>query len=585
MKRARELAGMDERTAAKELGVRRRHLRAVEAGRKEPSSDLMSRAVAAYGGANLVLPQRQDLVRPEEPDVLVVGSRRVPIDLARHDNRTLLVGYVAAVRAERGLEPKAAVSFRNNDVVTLSKVLDLGDADLVRELRSVAGMNGVAARRTAQALVLTGLCVLAAGGATLSSSRSAPSSVEGRTVAAAEGIGLPASSPFATVSAESSADHGDGGSDTVDDSTPSARSEDRSSRVAQARSAGPVLWTVGASAMGTDQDEADDAGGAEATGGDQVGIPESSDPGSETLHGRVERRRGRPRRPTRRRRQKKADEEAAAKKKADEEAAAKKKADEEAAAKKKAEAEAARRRRRRRRRKKKAEAEAARKQKAEEAAKKKAEAEAARKQKAEEAAKKKAEAEAARKQKAEEAAKKKAEAEAARKQKAEEAAKKKADGGGGAEAEGGGGGEEEGGRGGGAEAEGGGGGEEEGGRGGGAEAEGGGGGEEEGGRGGGAEAEGGGGGEEEGGRGGGAEEGRRRRRRRRRMRKRRPRRRPTRRRREEEGRRRRPRRRRPTRRRRPRRRPTTRPRRRRPTRRRRPGRRPTEQQAEAQEEG
>ena len=453
MKRARELAGMDERTAAKELGVRRRHLRAVEAGRKEPSSDLMSRAVAAYGGAKLVLPQRQDLVRPEEPDVLVVGSRRVPIDLARHDNRTLLVGYVAAVRAERGLEPKAAVSFRNNDVVTLSKVLDLGDADLVRELRSVAGMNGVAARRTAQALVLTGLCVLAAGGATLSS-RSAPSSVEGRTVAAAEGIGLPASSPFATVSAESSADHGDGGSDTVDDSTPSARREDRSSRVAQARSAGPVLWTVGASAMGTDPDQVDDAGGAEATGGDQVGIPESSDPRSgpstdgssdDAAAKKADEEAAAKKKADEEAAQKKADEEAAAKKKADEEAAAKKKADEEAAkkkadeeaakkkadaeaaAKKKADEEAARKQKAEEAAKKKADAEAARKQKAEEAAKKKAEAEAARKQKAEEAAKKKAEAEAARKQKAEEAAKKKAEAEAARKQKAEEAAKKKAD--------------------------------------------------------------------------------------------------------------------------------------------------------------
>jgi hypothetical protein len=102
--------------------------------------------------------------------VLVVGHERIPVDPTRPDDRELLSSYVAAIRRQRGLGPGDPVTFRAADVAALAGVLDLTGDDLEPALRTAAGMNGPGARRTAQRLVLTALCVLAAGGATFAGS-------------------------------------------------------------------------------------------------------------------------------------------------------------------------------------------------------------------------------------------------------------------------------------------------------------------------------------------------------------------------------------------------------------------------------
>ena len=167
LRRARELADMDDRAAARALGLSRRQLHRIEAGGTEVSPDLIDRAVSEYGSDRFELPDRQDLVHPDDPGMLRVGTERIPFDPVLDGNRTVLVRYLAAVRRQRGLAPDDLVEFRATDLAALAGVLDLTADDLDRELSTLAGLDGAGSRHTVRMLVLTGLCVLAAGGATL----------------------------------------------------------------------------------------------------------------------------------------------------------------------------------------------------------------------------------------------------------------------------------------------------------------------------------------------------------------------------------------------------------------------------------
>jgi len=183
------------------------------------SADLVNRAVEAYGGSGFTLPERQDLIRPSEPGSMVIGTERVSLDLLRHDNRTLLIQYLTVVRRQRGLGKKDAVVFRAADLVALANVLDLTDDDLEQELLALAGMTGNAARRTAQLLVLTGLCVLAAGGATLGSRSSVRTSDLMASGAGAErvvSVGTAPSTAVADRSLRSNPDRDDGHAGSVE---------------------------------------------------------------------------------------------------------------------------------------------------------------------------------------------------------------------------------------------------------------------------------------------------------------------------------------------------------------------------------
>lgn len=163
MRRARELAELDLTAGALAVGVRRRELRAVERGRREIDPSLVERAVDAYGGDDLHLPPRRDLVGPSDPEHLVVGEERIRIDPGRADDVGLLVGYVAAVRRQRGLGPEEAVPFRSHDLVQLAAVLDLSREDLEGRLSEIAGLGGAPARRSVRMLVLTGLSLALQG--------------------------------------------------------------------------------------------------------------------------------------------------------------------------------------------------------------------------------------------------------------------------------------------------------------------------------------------------------------------------------------------------------------------------------------
>ncbi len=163
MRRARELAGMDRASAAHAVGIGRRDLRAIERDRRPADGEVLERVLQAYGGTGLDLPPRQDLVRANEPGVLVIGDERVQVDPFRSSDEPVLVDYVAAVRRQRGLGESDVVRFRSNDLVQLAAVLDLGSDRLEAQLQRIAGLERDPAVRAARTLVLTGLAMALAG--------------------------------------------------------------------------------------------------------------------------------------------------------------------------------------------------------------------------------------------------------------------------------------------------------------------------------------------------------------------------------------------------------------------------------------
>lgn len=166
MRRARELAGMSRGAAAERVGIARRELREIERGHAAPSVDVLDRALTVYGGDDLVLPPRQDLVHPTDPHLLVVGHDLVRVDPFRDDDSQVLADYVAAVRRQRRLTDHAEVRFRAHDLVQLANVLDLTAADLEVRLAEATGTGSDPAHRAARLLVLTGLAMALAGATT-----------------------------------------------------------------------------------------------------------------------------------------------------------------------------------------------------------------------------------------------------------------------------------------------------------------------------------------------------------------------------------------------------------------------------------
>lgn len=166
LRRARELSGMRERSAAKSLGVRRSQLRAWESGADTPDTDELARLVDLYS-ADLaqVWPDRQPLLSATEPGVLIVGDERVELFLepgAPVDNRTVLQRYLAAVRRQRGETSDARVDLRAADIDSLATVLNLADADLENQLADLLDLTPAGARFTARAMMVGGLSALAA---------------------------------------------------------------------------------------------------------------------------------------------------------------------------------------------------------------------------------------------------------------------------------------------------------------------------------------------------------------------------------------------------------------------------------------
>ncbi len=157
---------MRERSAAKAVGVRRTQLRAWESGTELPDADELARLVELYS-ADLaqVWPDRQPLLSPTEPGVLIVGDERVELFLEPGrpiDNRTVLMRYLAAVRRQRSEATDTRVELRAADIDSLATVLDLSDVDLERQLAELLDLTPAGARFTARAMMVGGLTAIAA---------------------------------------------------------------------------------------------------------------------------------------------------------------------------------------------------------------------------------------------------------------------------------------------------------------------------------------------------------------------------------------------------------------------------------------
>lgn len=172
LRRARELSGMHERAAARALGVRRSRIRDWESGAVAPDADELSRAIALYSAdLDSIWPDRQPLVSPEEPGVLVVGDERIDVRIDPEltpdgvtfvDNRVVLTRYLAAVRRQRGLGATDPVELRANDIASLASVLDLEDGRLESELAELLDLTPAGARWTTRAMVVGALMAVAA---------------------------------------------------------------------------------------------------------------------------------------------------------------------------------------------------------------------------------------------------------------------------------------------------------------------------------------------------------------------------------------------------------------------------------------
>lgn len=176
LRRARELAGLRERSAARSLGVPRSQLRAWESGAAAPDADELARAIALYSAdLDQIWPDRRPLISDDEPGVLVVGDERIdlgadpeltPDGVTVADgpigNRVVLSRYLAAVRRQRQLAPSDPVELRSADIASLSHVLDLDDDALEAELAELLDLTPAGARWTARALVVGGLMAVGA---------------------------------------------------------------------------------------------------------------------------------------------------------------------------------------------------------------------------------------------------------------------------------------------------------------------------------------------------------------------------------------------------------------------------------------
>jgi transcriptional regulator with XRE-family HTH domain len=172
LRRARELADMSERAAARSLGVRRSTLRDWEADRAAPDAEQLAAAVRLFSvDLETIWPDRRPLVSADDPGVLNVGTERVPVEtdpvvdsdgVRRIDNRVVLTRYLAAVRRQRGLAATERVDLRAVDIASLAHVLDLDDAALETQLAELLELTPAGARWTMRALVVGGLMAIGA---------------------------------------------------------------------------------------------------------------------------------------------------------------------------------------------------------------------------------------------------------------------------------------------------------------------------------------------------------------------------------------------------------------------------------------
>lgn len=155
LERARCAAGMNQRRAAKQLGIRATRLRAWETGTEAPDAHELERAIHLYGtDLDKIWPDRRPLIDDQEPGVLVVGDDRID---ATGTNRQILTAYLDAVRRNRSVEPKAVVELRSQDVHALSSALDLDDAELESLLCDLFQLTPAGARLTMRALAVGAL--------------------------------------------------------------------------------------------------------------------------------------------------------------------------------------------------------------------------------------------------------------------------------------------------------------------------------------------------------------------------------------------------------------------------------------------
>jgi transcriptional regulator with XRE-family HTH domain len=216
LRRARELAGMSERSAARSLGIRRARLRGWEAGTVALDADELARTIDLYSSDLFeIWPDRRPLVSNDEPGVLVVGDERIDVrDHARLtpegasdvDNRIVLTRYLAAVRRQRGLSPSDPVELRAHDITSLASVLDLTDGALEAELTELLDLTPAGARWTARALVVGGLMAIGAtavvGGSWLSPAGA--TTVDAAAPPAAAAVFAPEVAPVTQVSEQAS---------------------------------------------------------------------------------------------------------------------------------------------------------------------------------------------------------------------------------------------------------------------------------------------------------------------------------------------------------------------------------------------
>jgi transcriptional regulator with XRE-family HTH domain len=175
LRHARELADLDERRAARRLGVPLSELRAWEQNGLTPDATDLIRAARNYSSdldddVREALVPRVPLTSPEQPGVLVVGDELVELgDLAaeepRRRNRLVLRRFVAAVRRQRGLPAEAAVELRSTDLAALADALHVTDEELAVQLADVLGLPPASAHGANRALVAVALVALAASGA------------------------------------------------------------------------------------------------------------------------------------------------------------------------------------------------------------------------------------------------------------------------------------------------------------------------------------------------------------------------------------------------------------------------------------
>lgn len=172
LQRLRELSGLNERSAARALGVHRSELRAWESGRSLPDDAQLARAVAVYGrDLRDVIATRRSLTDPERPGVLIVGDEEIFVadhvdthpDPHRR-NAALLRSYVGAVRRQRGVPSGQPVELRSDDLVSLAVELDLGDEQLQTLLAEILDLTPTGAQFTVRALLVGALVAVLASG-------------------------------------------------------------------------------------------------------------------------------------------------------------------------------------------------------------------------------------------------------------------------------------------------------------------------------------------------------------------------------------------------------------------------------------